>query len=679
MNTNTFQIGNVFARRLGVLLALWLLAAPAWAGSGFYKNFVVLNAGAGNVYYDTELSNTTNPDFQGANLGAFDRTTGQLLLNGAEANTFENNGDDIQATRLYYRLYRQGNAAGGFQSVELSFRNRGLDGNPTNEKWDALNAGLDLLARTNGNGTYVLEAYFEGSGVNAGNGYQVYDSRGGQNYRATFSVTGATPAFTTWTGSLGTNWFEDGNWTAGVPTAVTDALIPVGPTNFPDITTGTAIARNLTVEGTDPTNRAVLRLEGGELHVFGNFFNPASGYEQNGGVFVLARSGDQQFDGDVFFDVRIEGGGVKTLTNQASIIGSLTFVNGVVQTAVNNPSVFNITLLGTNASLVGESETSFVLGVVQVRRTVNQSIPQDFGNIGLTLTTNGRAAGQTLAVRLTGLTYSGAGSSQSVQRQFNIVPDNQGGLNATLTFRYLDRELNGIPEPDLVLFQSQNSGQTWGYVGKSSQNTSTNEVIQTGLNQLNFYTLGDQNNPLPVTLTSFVATRQGTDALLRWATAQEVNNAGFEVQVSTDGRTFRPLVTMPSVSVNSQQPRTYEYLDREAGKTGIRYYRLRQLDTNGKATLYGPQVVSFGAVASTVYPNPFSSALRVPVQPARSGRLTARLLDMQGREVYRYTTLVEAAAQEVSLDALDGLPQGAYLLYLTLPEGRQIREKLLKQ
>lgn len=677
MAFSTSQLGNTFSRRLSALLVLLLLAAPAWAASGFYKNFVVLNSGSGNVYYDTDLTNTSNPDF-GGSLGSFDRTTGQLLLNGAEANTFENNGDDIQATRLYYRLYRQGTAAAGFQSIELNFRSRGADGNPTNEKWEVLNANLDLLARTNGNGTYVLDVYFEGSGVNNGTGYQVYDSRNGQNYRATFSVTGATPAATTWTGSQGTNWFNDNNWTAGVPTALTDALIPVGPINFPDITGGNAQTRNLTVAGTDPTNRAVLRLTDGELRVFGNFSNPASGYEQGGGVFVLARTGDQQFDGDVFFNVRIEGGGMKTLTNTASIVGTLTFVNGILQTSVNDPNVFNVNLF-SNARIEDETENSFLLGVVQTNRVVTLGVAQDFGNMGFTLTTTGRAAGQTLASRLTGLTFSGAGSSRSVQRQFNLVPDVNGGLNATLVFRYLDRELNGIPEPDLVLFQSQNSGATWGFVGKDAQNQSTNEITKSGIDRLSFFTLGDQNNPLPVTLTSFEAQRQGSEALLTWATAQELNNTGFEVQVSTNGQLFRTLATVPAASANSQQARTYQYTDREAGKSGLRYYRLRQLDVDGKATLYGPRTVAFGVAAATVYPNPFTSTLRIPVQSAVAGNLTVRLLDGLGREVSRATTRVDAAATEVSLDALDRLPAGAYYLQITLPDGSQQREKLLKQ
>lgn len=675
--TCTSQNDFTLARWLGALFILLLTSSAAWAGSGFFKNFVVVNNGRGNVYYDTELQNTGNPDFQSADLGSFDRTTGQLLLNGAEANTFENNGDDVQATRMYYRLFRQGGAPGGFQSIELEFRARQSNGD---EKWDVLNANLDLLARTNGNGTYVLEVYFEGSGVNSGNGYNVYDSRGGQNYRATFAVTGSAPVSTTWTGTVSTEWFNSSNWTNGVPTAETDALIPVGPVNFPDILSGVAVVRNLTVAGSDPTNRAVLRLEGGELRVFGNFSNPASGYEQGGGVFVLARSGDQQFDGDVFFDMRIEGGGVKTLTNQASIIGTLTFTSGILQTAVNNPSVFNLTLLGATASIVGETETSFVLGVVQVRRTVVLAVPQDFGNIGFTLTTNGQAAGQTLVIRLTGLTYSGAGTSSSVQRQFNVVPDNNTNLNATLVFRYLDRELNGIPENDLVLFQSANSGQTWGLVGKDSQQTTANTITKSGVDRLTFLTLGDQNNPLPVTLTDFTATRTGSDALLRWATSQELNSAGYEVQVSTDGRTFRTLGTVASPSPNSQQARTYSFVDRETAKFGLRYYRLRQLDLDGKASLFGPQVVSFGSVATAAaYPNPFNSSLRILMQPTRGGQLTARLLDMQGREVFRRTALVEPTAQELPLDALDGLPQGTYLLHLNLPDGQQIREKLVKQ
>ncbi|WP_046242303.1 hypothetical protein [Hymenobacter terrenus] len=48
-----------------------------------------------------------------------------------------------------------------------------------------------------------------------------------------------------------------------------------------------------------------------------------------------------------------------------------------------------------------------------------------------------------------------------------------------------------------------------------------------------------QATPLPVTLTTFTATAEGTQAVrLAWATASETNSARFEVERSLDGARF---------------------------------------------------------------------------------------------------------------------------------------------
>jgi hypothetical protein len=47
--------------------------------------------------------------------------------------------------------------------------------------------------------------------------------------------------------------------------------------------------------------------------------------------------------------------------------------------------------------------------------------------------------------------------------------------------------------------------------------------------------------PLPVQLTIFTAEAVGSAARLTWRTASELNNARFEVEASTDGRTFAHL------------------------------------------------------------------------------------------------------------------------------------------
>ncbi len=190
--------------------------------------------------------------------------------------------------------------------------------------------------------------------------------------------------------------------------------------------------------------------------------------------------------------------------------------------------------------------------------------------------------------------------------------------------------------------------------------------------------------PLPVTLTRFDAKRQDANTLLSWETASELNSRGYEVQVSTDGRTFRALGFVPSQSEGSEiSRRTYSYVDDEAGKNGVRYYRLRQMDFDGKGGIYGPQVVNFGKVgalaALMATPNPFSGevTLTLPAQEStRSG--TVLVTDMLGRTVFSQPLLLNAGTSQVQLPELSSLPKGLYHLRLSL-NGEQQALKLLKE
>jgi hypothetical protein len=51
---------------------------------------------------------------------------------------------------------------------------------------------------------------------------------------------------TTWNGSVSTDWFNESNWSAGVPSALMDAIIPSVPSNQPLIS-GEAIVKDITV------------------------------------------------------------------------------------------------------------------------------------------------------------------------------------------------------------------------------------------------------------------------------------------------------------------------------------------------------------------------------------------------------------------------------------------------
>lgn len=52
---------------------------------------------------------------------------------------------------------------------------------------------------------------------------------------------------TTWNGSVNTDWFNSGNWSAGVPTKLMNAVVPAGPTNMPLINGSYASTNNISV------------------------------------------------------------------------------------------------------------------------------------------------------------------------------------------------------------------------------------------------------------------------------------------------------------------------------------------------------------------------------------------------------------------------------------------------
>ncbi|MBF9221847.1 beta strand repeat-containing protein [Hymenobacter ruricola] len=197
------------------------------------------------------------------------------------------------------------------------------------------------------------------------------------------------------------------------------------------------------------------------------------------------------------------------------------------------------------------------------------------------------------------------------------------------------------------------------------------------------YTIGQSIvTPLPVTLTSFTATRQGGAAALKWTTATEINNEAFEVEVATGTQTqFRSIGRLAGAG-NGQTAHTYQFLDTEEGKKGLRYYRLRQVDKDGTTTYSSLRSVLFDggtATALQVSPNPFhSDAVALTTQANASARTTLRLTDALGRTVRTQELTVPAGSAQLTVSGLSGLPAGLYLLHLTL-DGRPQQVKLVRE
>jgi len=93
---------------------------------------------------------------------------------------------------------------------------------------------------------------------------------------------------------------------------------------------------------------------------------------------------------------------------------------------------------------------------------------------------------------------------------------------------------------------------------------------------------------LPVELLSFTAQAQGTDVQLDWRTATEHNNAGWALERSQvlDGP-YTERVFVPGYGTTMGE-QSYRFVDHNL-PPGTYYYRLRQIDFDGRQTL-GPVV-----------------------------------------------------------------------------------------
>ncbi|GGF16589.1 T9SS type A sorting domain-containing protein [Hymenobacter cavernae] len=665
---------------------------PAKADSGFWKDFVIINKGGANDYYFTNYV-TSNYQFNGANLGSVDRSTGTLLLNGGEANTYNTNGDAIVATRLYYTVYPVGKRPvnPSFSPVNLPRTTAEGPNSGNDRQWAATSAGINLVAAAGFVGTYTLEVYFEGDGTYPGGTFKIFDNNRNPNtnYQATFTVTNSSPPAASqlrWTGAVNSRWQEPGNWSPRqLPTRETDITIPRGLINYPELANEFEIAEvhTLQIEGVSLTDRGQVNLSAGELRVFGDFINPANGFSSTGGFFILAGT-NQTVDAGLFYNLRVEGGGVKVVSTRMDVQNDLGMINGVLETRTYDPSTYGIDLR-RDARLGPESMQSYVRGVIRTDRIMALGRTEGFGGIGIVVTAYGAAPGNTFVTRTTNVAFDNVGNKQGIKRSFEFRPDNNTGLNASMVFTYQDQDVTGtgVVEGNMKLFVTRQNSPAFQDLGRESINTGANTLSQNGIDALRTFTLGDGTAaPLPVALTSFTAARQGADAVLTWATAQEENNAGFQVQVSADGSSFRTLTTIKPKAPNSSTGYTYHYTDKEVGKTGTRYYRLRQLDTDGTESFYGPQAVEFAdlaAAALSASPNPFSSEVTLTAQSSVRGTATLRLTDMNGRTVREQALTLEKGVSNLPIASLDGLTIGMYFVQLTLPSGEVQRLKVLKQ
>jgi hypothetical protein len=179
---------------------------------------------------------------------------------------------------------------------------------------------------------------------------------------------------------------------------------------------------------------------------------------------------------------------------------------------------------------------------------------------------------------------------------------------------------------------------------------------------------------LPVTLSSFTASRNRNNVQLKWETATEINNAGFEVYRNVDNAGFKKIgyVETKAVDGNSNLKMSYEFTDVNASK-GVTLYQLRQMDRQGKFSV--SEIKSVRGEGATF------SVTAFPI-PSTTGNLSVSVSGLQSYDVY-VTDMNGRIIKEYKRPSTDNvkisnLQSGMYIVKVVdLKTGEQSSEKII--
>lgn len=186
--------------------------------------------------------------------------------------------------------------------------------------------------------------------------------------------------------------------------------------------------------------------------------------------------------------------------------------------------------------------------------------------------------------------------------------------------------------------------------------------------------------PLPVELISFNGVYSDNTVELSWATASEVNNDYFILERSADGIYFSPIATIDG-NGNSNELIEYKFLDPlenlRLSEYSTLYYRLNQIDFDGRAEYHGPIAVRISDPNINVYPAITSGVISIG---GRAHLIEAKVYSAMGKLVKTFPLQKYSSSlpgESITLD-ISSIPEGIYFIEVISDEQKFV-QKIIKQ
>jgi hypothetical protein len=189
---------------------------------------------------------------------------------------------------------------------------------------------------------------------------------------------------------------------------------------------------------------------------------------------------------------------------------------------------------------------------------------------------------------------------------------------------------------------------------------------------------------LPVKWINFEGENLSDKVQLNWRTVNEINNAGFDIERSTNNQNFGKIGYVKGYG-NTVNIQKYDFIDELINLNNIDpvsdklYYRLKQTDYDGNyhysKTISVDAPSMFGVF---VYPNPFNEFLNVAINSNISNQnCDVKLLDLSGRELITKSFTTNNKEFIFEIKEVNMLNPGIYFIRIIV-NGKIFTNKIVK-
>ncbi len=172
---------------------------------------------------------------------------------------------------------------------------------------------------------------------------------------------------------------------------------------------------------------------------------------------------------------------------------------------------------------------------------------------------------------------------------------------------------------------------------------------------------------LGVTFSSFTATAVEHTSVLHWKVANMINTDHYVVEASTDANTFKPIGQVKAYDKIAD----YQFTDQNPSLTKTNFYRIKEVDQDGRSISSAIRFTKFDATVITISPNPASTYINVN---STMQNLQINVFDATGRKVI--SQKMNGSLSQLNISAL---PKGVYTVIAYNNGDKVDTRKVVKQ